>query len=76
MVLHQYNEQFRYIICLNATLHAQLILTEILKYMQDGVPVTGVTIAFTVRAMDAGPIITSESVEIDDHIKVLLISLW
>lgn len=39
------------------------------RAIQDGVCVTGVTLAFTVRAMDAGPIIASESKEVDDCIK-------
>ena len=32
--------------------------------------VSGVTVAYTVRAMDAGPIIASERVNIDPNIQV------
>jgi len=34
------------------------------------VDVSGVTVAYTVRAMDAGPVIASERVNIDPNIKV------
>lgn len=37
---------------------------------QEGVDVSGVTVAYTVRAMDAGPVIASERVNIDPNIKV------
>lgn len=37
---------------------------------QDGVKETGVSLAFTVRALDAGPIIASEKIQVDDQIKV------
>ncbi|KVH92397.1 Formyl transferase, C-terminal [Cynara cardunculus var. scolymus] len=39
------------------------------RALQDGVKETGVSLAFTVRALDAGPIIACEKMEIDDHIK-------
>lgn len=39
------------------------------RALQDGVRETGVSLAFTVRALDAGPVIASEKMEIDDHIK-------
>ena len=37
--------------------------------LQDGVRETGVTVAFTVRAMDAGPVLAQERVEVDDEIQ-------
>lgn len=37
---------------------------------QDGVKETGVSLAFTVRALDAGPVIARERMEIEDQIKV------
>ncbi|KAF7135523.1 hypothetical protein RHSIM_Rhsim08G0084800 [Rhododendron simsii] len=39
------------------------------RALQDGVKETGVSLAFTVRALDAGPIIASERMEVDDQIK-------
>ncbi|KAD4888349.1 hypothetical protein R6Q59_033708 [Mikania micrantha] len=39
------------------------------RALQDGVKETGVSLAFTVRALDAGPIIACKKMEIDDHIK-------
>ncbi|XP_004511271.1 uncharacterized protein [Cicer arietinum] len=39
------------------------------RALQDGVKQTGVSLAFTVRALDAGPIIATETIEVDDHIK-------
>ncbi|XP_043701599.1 methionyl-tRNA formyltransferase isoform X1 [Telopea speciosissima] len=39
------------------------------RALQDGIKETGVSLAFTVRALDAGPVIASEKVEVDDHIK-------
>lgn len=39
------------------------------RALYDGVDVTGVTVAYTVRAMDAGPIIASERVNVDPNIK-------
>lgn len=39
------------------------------RTLQDGIKVTGVSVAFTVYALDAGPIIAAESMEIDDSIK-------
>ncbi|XP_077220636.1 formyltransferase isoform X3 [Tasmannia lanceolata] len=39
------------------------------RALQDGVKETGVSLVFTVRALDAGPIIAFERVEVDDHIK-------
>eukprot|EP00897_Mesotaenium_endlicherianum_P000917 jgi/Mesen1/10826/ME000093S10343 len=40
------------------------------RALQDGMAETGVSVAFTVRAMDAGPIIASERVAVDLHVKV------
>ncbi|XP_078439604.1 formyltransferase isoform X2 [Wolffia australiana] len=39
------------------------------RALQDGVKETGVSLAYTVRALDAGPIIAYEKLEVDDHIK-------
>ncbi|ONK68174.1 uncharacterized protein A4U43_C05F8400 [Asparagus officinalis] len=39
------------------------------RALQDGVTETGVSLAYTVRALDAGPIIACEKVELDDSIK-------
>lgn len=39
------------------------------KALQDGVKETGVSLAFTVRALDAGPVIACERMEVDDQIK-------
>uniref|UniRef100_A0A2P2K7M3 methionyl-tRNA formyltransferase n=1 Tax=Rhizophora mucronata TaxID=61149 RepID=A0A2P2K7M3_RHIMU len=39
------------------------------RTLQDGAKETGVSLAFTVRALDAGPIIACERLEIDDQIK-------
>lgn len=39
------------------------------RALQDGVKETGVSLAFTVRALDAGPIIASERMEVNDEIK-------
>ncbi|CAL0303349.1 unnamed protein product [Lupinus luteus] len=39
------------------------------RALQDGVKETGVSLAFTVRALDAGPVIATESVQVDDQIK-------
>lgn len=36
---------------------------------QDGVSETGVSVAFTVRAMDAGPVLAQERVTVDEHIQ-------
>lgn len=41
---------------------------------QDGVKETGVSIAYTVREVDAGPVIASQSVEIDDQVKVSMLT--
>ncbi|KAL2603239.1 hypothetical protein R1flu_008804 [Riccia fluitans] len=38
------------------------------RAIQDGVKVSGVTIAYTVRALDAGPIIAAEKYEVDPNI--------
>ncbi|KAJ4706962.1 putative Methionyl-tRNA formyltransferase [Melia azedarach] len=48
------------------------------RALQDGVTETGVSLAFTVRALDAGPVIASEKMEVDDHIKApdLLVMLF
>ncbi|XVE72170.1 hypothetical protein DITRI_Ditri11bG0017200 [Diplodiscus trichospermus] len=39
------------------------------RALQDGVKETGVSLAFTVRALDAGPVIARERIVIDDQIK-------
>eukprot|EP00252_Welwitschia_mirabilis_P019905 TRINITY_DN4731_c0_g1_i3.p1 TRINITY_DN4731_c0_g1~~TRINITY_DN4731_c0_g1_i3.p1 ORF type:complete len:306 (-),score=68.18 TRINITY_DN4731_c0_g1_i3:468-1385(-) len=39
------------------------------RALEDGVSITGVSLAFTVYALDSGPIIGSEELEIDDNIK-------
>ncbi|KAF3795933.1 Methionyl-tRNA formyltransferase [Nymphaea thermarum] len=39
------------------------------RALQDGVKETGVSLAYTVRALDAGPVIAKEKLEVDDHIK-------
>ena len=36
---------------------------------------TGVSVAFTIRALDAGPVIACERVEVDDQIKVCILLL-
>ncbi|XP_019449712.1 PREDICTED: uncharacterized protein LOC109352261 [Lupinus angustifolius] len=38
------------------------------RALQDGVKETGVSLAFTVRALDAGPVIATETVQVDDQI--------
>ncbi|KAG9135637.1 hypothetical protein Leryth_002372 [Lithospermum erythrorhizon] len=45
------------------------------RALQDGVKETGVSVAYTVRQLDAGPVIACEGVEIDDQVKVLRLSL-
>ncbi|KAJ9173015.1 hypothetical protein P3X46_016193 [Hevea brasiliensis] len=39
------------------------------RALQDGVKETGVSLAFTVRALDAGPVIAHERLDVDDEIK-------
>ena len=39
------------------------------KFEQDGVKETGVSVAFTVKAMDAGPILVQEALAVDDVIQ-------
>ncbi|KAK9148306.1 hypothetical protein Scep_007063 [Stephania cephalantha] len=39
------------------------------RALQDGVKETGVSLAYTVRALDAGPVITSEKLRVDDQVK-------
>ncbi|KAK6152849.1 hypothetical protein DH2020_012488 [Rehmannia glutinosa] len=39
------------------------------RALEDGVKETGVSVAYTVRQLDAGPVIACEKVEIDDQIK-------
>nr|GEZ52829.1 methionyl-tRNA formyltransferase-like isoform X1 [Tanacetum cinerariifolium] len=39
------------------------------RALQDGVKETGVSLAFTVRALDAGAVIACEKMQVDDHIK-------
>ncbi|KAF9623427.1 hypothetical protein IFM89_003011 [Coptis chinensis] len=48
------------------------------RALQDGVKETGVSLVYTVRAMDAGPVIACERVEVDDHVKApeLLVLLF
>lgn len=41
------------------------------RALQDGAKETGVSLAFTVRALDAGPVIAYETLEVDDQIKDL-----
>lgn len=38
------------------------------RALQDGVKVTGVSLAYTVRALDAGPVISHEKLEIDEYV--------
>ena len=45
-----------------------------LHCIQDGVKETGVSIVFTVRKLDAGPVIASEKVAVDDDIKVQMLA--
>jgi methionyl-tRNA formyltransferase len=40
------------------------------RALQDGVEETGVSLAYTVRALDAGPVIASEKFAVDEYIKV------
>ena len=40
--------------------------------LQDGVKEIGVSLAFTVRTLDAGAVIACEKMEVDDHIKVCI----
>lgn len=44
-------------------------------YLQDGVKETGVSIAYTVCQLDAGPVIARERVGIDDQVKVMVLLL-
>jgi len=46
----------------------------VLHCIQNGVKETGVSIAFTVRKLDAGPVIASEKVAVDDDIKVHILA--
>ncbi|CAN1351585.1 Methionyl-tRNA formyltransferase [Linum perenne] len=39
------------------------------RALQDGVKETGVSLAYTVRALDSGPIIARETLQVDDQIK-------
>ncbi|KDP22660.1 hypothetical protein JCGZ_02502 [Jatropha curcas] len=39
------------------------------RALQDGAKETGVSLAFTVRALDAGPVIACERLDVDDQIK-------
>ncbi|XP_074284716.1 uncharacterized protein LOC141610465 [Silene latifolia] len=39
------------------------------RALQDGVNETGVSLAFTVRALDSGPVIASERITVDENIK-------
>ena len=40
-----------------------------LRFLQDGVRETGVSVAFTVRAMDAGPVLAQERVNVDADVQ-------
>ncbi|KAH9610163.1 hypothetical protein KSS87_011794 [Heliosperma pusillum] len=42
------------------------------RALQDGVKETGVSLAFTVKALDSGPVIASEKIAVDENIKVNL----
>ncbi|GAY43793.1 hypothetical protein CUMW_077290 [Citrus unshiu] len=48
------------------------------RALQDGAKETGVSLAFSVRALDAGPVIAREKMEVDDQIKApeLLVLLF
>ncbi|KAL4602009.1 hypothetical protein ACB092_10G022800 [Castanea dentata] len=46
------------------------------RALQDGVKETGVSLAFTVRALDAGPVIACERLEVDDQIKITPEESW
>ncbi|KAE8713366.1 hypothetical protein F3Y22_tig00110213pilonHSYRG00376 [Hibiscus syriacus] len=46
------------------------------RALQDGVKETGVSLVFTIRALDAGPVIAREKVEVDDQIKVRAFAGW
>lgn len=37
--------------------------------VQDGVAETGVSVAFTVKAMDAGPVLARETMAVDAHVQ-------
>ncbi|KAF3334748.1 methionyl-tRNA formyltransferase [Carex littledalei] len=39
------------------------------RALQDGVTETGVSLAYTIRALDAGPVIAYEKIQVDDSIK-------
>jgi len=43
------------------------------RALQDGVAETGVSLAYTVRALDAGPVIACERFSVDEYIKVVYI---
>ncbi|KAJ6421343.1 hypothetical protein OIU84_028673 [Salix udensis] len=43
------------------------------RALQDGAKETGVSLAFTVRALDAGPVIAYETLEVDDQIKFIFL---
>ena len=47
-----------------------IILLSYQKKKRNGIKETGVSLAFTVRALDAGPVIACERLEVDDQIKV------
>ena len=40
----------------------------LIKKKKNGIKETGVSLAFTVRALDTGPVIACERVEVDDQI--------
>ena len=47
-----------------------IILLSYQKKKRNGIKEKGVSLAFTVRALDTGPVIACERVEVDDQIKV------
>ncbi|CAN1851139.1 ATP-dependent Clp protease proteolytic subunit 3, chloroplastic [Linum perenne] len=46
------------------------------RALQDGVKETGVSLAYTVRALDSGPIIARETLQVDDQIKITPEESW
>ncbi|MED6220766.1 hypothetical protein PIB30_048032 [Stylosanthes scabra] len=51
--------------------HVRISAAPVQRALQDGVKETGVSLAFTVRELDAGPIIASETIEVDDKYRYL-----
>lgn len=55
-----------------ADLFAELIdcnTEQLMPFLQDGVSESGVTLLYTVKAMDAGPVIAQEKMHIDNAIQ-------